>query len=114
MTKQEERDAAKAKAMSDIHTPSLWGDAFSAGFDKAWNAAVKATEKRWIPVEERLPEVDGDYIFQFRDSDRLKVQHFDPNHHGRPMRELEEEWWIREYVAWMPLPDPYIKQLREG
>ena len=56
---------------------------------------------KWIPVEERLPEVNGFYTVCFDDEFITTI-------------EFDGDWilWAgaTEVVAWMPLPKPYRKE----
>lgn len=67
----------------------------------------KTDRFRWIPVTERLPEVDGDYLVWFYDAKCWKVAEF--NKHTAKERYV---WWFAgidrtKYVThWMPLPEP--------
>ena len=68
----------------------------------ALQMAIKALEEsRWIPVTERLPEEDGDYL-------TTKINDFDEPILG--MTYYRKGWgWSTSYkiTAWMPLPKPY-------
>ena len=61
----------------------------------------------WIPVTERLPEEDGDYLVWFYDAKCCKVAEF--NKHTAKERYV---WWFagidrtRFVTHWMPLPEP--------
>lgn len=66
--------------------------------------AVEALEKlssaqQWIPVTERLPEVNGDYLVTGRQGAVNKRRYDDGHWYGN--------WAV---IAWMPLPEAY----REG
>ena len=74
---------------------------------EAFKLAVEALGQRWIPVTERLPEEEGQYLVSGKCANK------------------DEEIWICEFVllchirgwcdevsrpviqAWMPLPSPY-------
>lgn len=62
---------------------------------------LPSAQPGWIPVTERLPKKDGDYLVT--------------THSGQIARYIfiggsSEEYWRRCATAWMPLPKPY----REG
>lgn len=69
-------------------------------------------QPRWIPVSERLPEKNGNYLVTIKTSDGTAnitfqmVDHFGPGwlHEEKP----------RKVIAWMPLPKPYEPQESEG
>ena len=52
----------------------------------------------WIPVSERLPEKDGQYLVTYDREDEIKVNISYFDRHG---------FWVGNVVAWMPLPEPY-------
>ena len=62
-----------------------------------------APKQRWIPVSERLPEVDGEYLATIYDMDE--------GYKYMDIAELENGiWQYKNYIkvlAWMPLPEPY-------
>lgn len=83
----------------------------------AYECGQKSVEERpkgkWIPVTERLPEEDGQYLIT------VKYKHVDDRYediyaeHG----EWSDGRWdmfcfghcgeVEEIIAWMPLPEPY-------
>ena len=59
--------------------------------------ALPSAQPGWIPVTERLPKKDGDYLVT--------------THSGQIARYIfiggySEEYWRRCATAWMPLPKP--------
>jgi hypothetical protein len=64
---------------------------------------------KWIPVSERLPEEDGEYLATIYDMDE--------NHEYMDIAELENgKWCYKSYIlvkAWMPLPQPYKAESEE-
>ena len=64
---------------------------------------IPSTE-RWIPVTEKLPEKDGDYLVTYTDGgvtgvgSSLYIQREDGS---------EPYWDYFNVIAWMPLPRPY-------
>ncbi len=73
---------------------------------EAWHNAL-ALRNRLIPVTERLPEIDGDYLVWFYDAKCWKVAEF--NKHTAKEGYV---WWFAgidrtKFVThWMPLPEP--------
>lgn len=68
---------------------------YADGYRKGYEDGIR---DRWIPITERKPEEDGEYLFSIRSS----------------LGDYVMEGWVRdgEYrlydvVAWMPLPKPY-------
>lgn len=53
-------------------------------------------EQRWIPVTERLPKENGDYLVTGR-------------HGAVNKRKYEDKRWYGNWavIAWMPLPEPW-------
>ena len=90
----------------------------SDGFDykdiKALEMAIKALEQtRWIPVSERLPEEDGQYLITVKykhindDYDDIFAEHgewFDGKWDNTIFGHCGE---VENIIAWMPLPQPY-------
>lgn len=75
---------------------------------EALDMAIKALEQRWIPISERLPEVNqyvADvckyYLIQDRYGD-MHVAHY--QEHG--WESIESRLFI-DAIAWMPLPKQY-------
>lgn len=63
--------------------------------------ALPPAQPGWIPVTERLPKKDGDYLVT--------------THSGQIARYIfiggsSEEYWRRCATAWMPLPTPYREE----
>lgn len=64
------------------------------------------SEQRWIPVTERLPEEEGQYLVSCNNDYEVEI--------GRFYIDGEDERWFNcdwsnpeDVVAWMPLPEPY-------
>jgi hypothetical protein len=51
----------------------------------------------WIPVSERLPELNQNVIVTYNKEDEIRVDISYYSKHG---------FWIGNVVAWMPLPEP--------
>lgn len=77
----------------------------------------KCTELKWMPVEERLPKDDKDYLITdgkdmtvgfYRDD----VEAWDNYIFGWIERDEDNECPCRmgKIIAWMPLPEPYRKE----
>ena len=66
-------------------------------------------EPNWIPVSERLPEDDGEYLATIYDTDE--------NYKYMDIAEWEDGiWQYKDYIkvlAWMPLPKPFEPQESE-
>lgn len=54
---------------------------------------------KWIPVSERLPEKDEQYLVTTTNGD---IARYVFNKNGNSL-----EYWRRCVIAWMPLPRPY-------
>lgn len=62
---------------------------------------------RWIPCSERLPKEYGNYLITTHNGD-VDVGTIDPKKKGVwSACDADGFYWIREVVAWMPLPHPY-------
>ena len=94
-------DAINRHAVIDTltKTSGIRGDALKALYDLP---SVTPMQK-WIPVSERLPEEDGEYLATIYDMDE--------NYEYIDIAELEDgKWCYKPYIlvkAWMPIPEPY-------
>ena len=75
-----------------------------SGGDDAVAAALEMTP-RWIPVSERLPEPDGDYLVSLNDTPRTKmVMYF---YRDGDDGKWSDDWGRAKLIThWMPLPEP--------
>ena len=73
----------------------------------ALNMAIEALkqEPRWIPVSERLPEINKDILVCDRDED-IYISHL--TQYNNFFSKQGDE--IRGVKAWMPLPEPYKEE----
>ena len=81
-------------------TYSQYNEAWQDALDRAEGAIgnLPSAQPGWIPVTERLPKKDGDYLVT--------------THSGQIARYIfiggsSEEYWRRCATAWMPLPKPW-------
>lgn len=58
--------------------------------------AIGKSQAKWIPVSERLPEKNGEYLITGRQGAVNKRRYHDGHWYGN--------WGV---LAWMPLPEPY-------
>lgn len=61
-------------------------------------------EQRWIPVGERLPE-EGQACL-VADKGSITIDTYIG--HGNP---YNWRWYVRDYEAWQPLPEPYRNEI---
>jgi len=59
-------------------------------------------EQRWIPCSERLPEEGQNCLVCDKGSIGIDAY----IGHGNP---YNWKWYMRDYEAWIPLPEPYMK-----
>ena len=78
--------------------------------DKAYDMAIQALsepESNWIPCSERLPEEYGNYLITTSDGD-VDIGSIDPNKKsGWSACDADGFYWLRNVIAWMPLPGGY-------
>lgn len=95
-----------------------FGDEYNAGIKDMAKMSKKIIEKHmnddWIPVEERLPEVDEDteetiedddcpeYIVTIRGATESTTLKYSPDGTW-----FDENGYVYDVIAWRPLPGPY-------
>lgn len=98
----------------------------------AYDMAIKALEQtRWIPVSERLPEKDGEYLVTVSSfcglpsridvlsfaTDLHEIDEYDFPEHKCGFWDSDSEWGyleVDDVLAWMPsLPEPYKEESEE-
>ena len=66
---------------------------------------------KWIPVHERSPEKNGNYLVTYESSDGTATLRYEAVDHYGP------DWLHKtrhnKVVAWMPLPEPYKVESEE-
>lgn len=82
---------------------------YDGQYVEALDMAIKALEQtKWIPVSERLPEVDGRYLTTCSKIGKWEVDW------NIWYNEPKPSWlWEQGVTAWMPLPEPYRGIIRE-
>lgn len=74
---------------------------------EAFDTAIKALEQtRWIPVSERLPEVQDCYLVTTKWKGSYSGNVYVETNMA-VYRERTKEWDCADIIAWMPLPQPY-------
>jgi hypothetical protein len=70
-------------------------------------ALTQQLNNGWIPVSERLPKEDGNYLvaMKHKEFNQTKVISMDFNGEFLFNDYFEKAWW--EVTAWQPLPEPY-------
>lgn len=126
MTNKEAAKILKSERDSWSENPKLKVD--QRLYD-AVDAAIKELEQtRWIPVGERLPEKDGEYLVTvssfcgeivFKCSfamDLHKVDEYNFQEHKCGFYGIDSEWGsyeIDNVIAWVPSPEPYKAESEE-
>lgn len=107
-------------------------DSRNSDYDTAFKMAIKALEQtRWIPVSERLPEKDGEYLVTVSSfcglpsridvlsfaTDLHEIDEYDFPEHKCGFWDSDSEWGyleVDDVLAWMPsLPEPYKEESEE-
>lgn len=118
-------NAEKFKSIFGIYATELWAmpeDKFLEWLNA--EALEKQEQDRWIPVTERLPEEDGNYLVTFESGyaedygcDPIGIAPFEVDcesfgiwyerFHPVSLGSLGSEWVDIQVTAWSPLPEPY-------
>ena len=70
-------------------------------------------EQKWIPCSERLPEKYGNYLITTGEGE-VDLGSYDPDRPGSwSACDAKGFHWVRDVVAWMPLPEPYAERREE-
>ena len=102
----------------DQEVLNAYSQGYEDGTDNFYNAAVGIIRKHmndgWIPVEERMPEVDADieeiiedddcpeYIVTIRGASESTVLKYSPDGAW-----FDDNGNVYDVIAWRPLPEPY-------
>lgn len=74
---------------------------------QACEMAIKALEQTtWIPVSERLPEIQDCYLVTTKWKGSYSGDVYIETNMA-VYRERPKEWDCVDVIAWMPLPEPY-------
>ena len=125
LLKESSFNAADYCSKTDCEDCNESGEGCFRALEADYLIANGVTIQRWIPVEERLPDVRGKYlisrsakwltnpIFEVADfaNDLYKVDSYDfPNMKGKSgFYSYDDEWGFFEIDSithWMPLPEP--------
>lgn len=94
-------------------------EAFIEAYKECQDIIRKHMNDGWIPVEERLPEVDEDteetiedddcpeYIVTIRGASESTTLKYSPDGTW-----FDENGYVYDVIAWRPLPDPYRPERR--
>ena len=74
---------------------------------QAYDMAIEALQDDWIPVSERLPEKNGNYIVSLEDAVDTYARFFNGKWFMPLFGSIAREYGEYEVIAWMPLPEPY-------
>lgn len=78
--------------------------------DKIANAPSIDAVPQWIPCSESLPEEYGNYLITTHDGN-VDIGTIDPKKKSVwSACDADGFYWLREVVAWMPLPKPYERK----
>ena len=67
----------------------------------------------WIPCSERLPEEYGNYLITTHDGN-VDIGTIDPKKKNVwSACDSDGFYWLREVLAWIPLPEPYREESEE-
>lgn len=94
---------------------------FCYGLNRAKDIIRKHMNDGWIPVDERLPEVDADieetiedddcpeYLVTIRGASESTVLKYSPDGAW-----FDENGYVYDVIAWRPLPEPYCPERSEA
>lgn len=107
------KDAISRQAVRDTIFAECSGTKLDIDFAKVLilQRAIKALppvqpKSRWIPVSEKLPEKDGDYLATIKWKGSYSGDVYTETNMA-VYREKEKEWDCAGVIAWQPLPEPY-------
>ena len=107
------KDAYQADPSCDGNCLSCEYYASAEEEKEAMQTAISALEKqeadRWIPVTERLPELDTDVLITDQYGDVCKANYVDWCGIERFVS-AEESITLEGVIAWKPLPEPYTEE----
>lgn len=64
---------------------------------------------QWFPCTEKLPAEYGNYLIT-TEYEEVDIGTFDPNgRNGWSGCDADGFYWMDKVIAWMPLPEPYVK-----
>ena len=91
-------------------------DSRNSDYDTAFKMGIKALEQepRWIPVSERLPEENGQYLVTVKNLtgyEQLSNNVFECEFFEKDW--IFKGWKDNKVIAWMPLPKPYKAESEE-
>ena len=97
---------SKREEAIDILTRMSTNHFYGHREQEAFKLGAEALKQRWIPVSERLPEKEGQYLLSCDTDYGVEVGRFYIDEDGE--RYFGCDWNDPDdIIAWMPLPTPY-------
>ena len=106
-------DSISRQAAIDAVSNWLYDGDDKRSVDQLLSALPSAQpEQRWIPVTERMPEYDDEYLVTKKCFGWNCKEYYEPD----IARYEKRDGWHKsdEVLAWMPLPEPYQAERREA
>ena len=101
------RDSQWVTAVGQV--TAIYTDEAKEAFNMAISALEKQEQDRWIPVTERLPELDTDVLITDQYGNVWQATYVDWCGIERFVS-AEESITLEDVIAWRPLPEPYTEE----
>lgn len=113
--------AIEALEQEPCKEQEIYEKAYKEGYDKGWSDGNFIGANRWIPISERLPEVNQRVLVTSYGRVCYAMMTSVDGNSGNPVFRLQDslnervvcettvhsEFTTSRIIAWMPLPEPY-------
>ena len=119
--------AIEALEQEPCKEQEIYEKAYKEGYDKGWSDGNFIGANRWIPISERLPEVNQRVLVTSYGRVCYAMMTSADGNSGHPVFRLQDslnervvcettvhsEFTTSRIIAWMPLPEPYKTESEE-